>query len=80
MLGVDLPLRTRAGTVERLTDEGRAGQLGLPRVAGELYRSARRLRIFVAGVPSRSLEPVLELLTQPAPEIRRRIGEGATLF
>ena len=80
MLGVDLPLRTRAGTVERLTDEGRAGQLGLPRVAGELYRSARRLRIFVAGLPSRSLEPVLELLTQPAPEIRRRIGEGATLF
>jgi HD superfamily phosphohydrolase len=80
MLGVDLPLRTRAGTVERLTDEGRAGQLGLPRVAGELYRSARRLRIFVAGAPSRSLEPVLELLTLPSPEIRRRIGEGGTLF
>ena len=48
MLGVDLPLRTRAGLVERLTDEGRAGQLGLPRVADELYRSARRLRVFVA--------------------------------
>lgn len=46
MLGVDLPLVTRRGTVERLTDEGRAGQLGLPRVADELYRSARRLRIF----------------------------------
>ena len=48
MLGVDLPLRTRGGTVERLTDAGRAGQLGLPRVADELYRSARRLRVFVA--------------------------------
>jgi hypothetical protein len=80
MLGVDLPLRTRAGTVERLTDEGRAGHLGLPRVAGELYRSARRLRIFVASAPSRSLEPVLGLLTLPPDEVRRHIREGANLF
>lgn len=49
MLSVDLPLLTRRGTVERLTDEGRAGQLGLPRIAAELYRSARRLRIFTVG-------------------------------
>lgn len=48
MLGVDLPLVTRRGTVERLTDAGRSGQLGLPRIAEELYRSARRLRIFTA--------------------------------
>lgn len=48
MLGVDLPLLTREGRVERLTDAGRAGQLGLPRIADELYRSARRLRIFTA--------------------------------
>jgi hypothetical protein len=46
MLGVDLPLLTRDGSVERLTDEGRVGQLGLPRIAGELYLSARRLRMF----------------------------------
>jgi len=80
MLGVDLPLRTRAGTVERLTDAGRAGQLGLPRVADELYRSARRLRIFVASAPSRSLERVPHLLTLPTDEIRRRLGEGASLL
>ena len=48
MLQVDLPLLTRGGTVERLTDAGRAGELGLPRIADELYRSARRLRIFTA--------------------------------
>jgi HD superfamily phosphohydrolase len=48
MLQVDLPLLTRAGHAERLTDAGRAGELGLPRVADELYRSARRLRIFTA--------------------------------
>lgn len=46
MLEVDLLLLTRSGTVERLTDEGRSGQLGLPQVASELYRTARRLRIF----------------------------------
>jgi hypothetical protein len=75
MLGVDLPLRTRAGLVERLTDEGRAGQLGLPRVADELYRSARRLRVFVARPITAPLERHLfELITLPGPEVERRVG------
>ena len=75
MLGVDLPLRTRAGTVERLTEEGRAGQLGLPRVADELYRSARRLRAFVARPVTAPLERRLfELITLPAAEIDRRVS------
>lgn len=76
MLGVDLPLRTRAGTSERLTDEGRAGQLGLPRVADELYRSARRLRVFVARPLPRPLHGLLELLTMPADDIERRLTQG----
>lgn len=62
MLSVDLPLLTRRGTVERLTDEGRAGQLGLPRIAAELYRSARRLRIFT--VPGVRLEQVPGVLLE----------------
>ena len=48
MLQVNLPLLTRAGGVDRLTDAGRPGELGLPQVADELYRSARRLRIFTS--------------------------------
>ena len=80
MLGVNLPLRTRSGTIERLTDAGRAGHLGLPRVADELYRSARRLRIFVSNQPHRSLEPLLGCLTIPAEDVRRRIREGANLL
>jgi HD superfamily phosphohydrolase len=80
MLGVNLPLRTRTGAIERLTDAGRAGQLGLPRIADELYRSARRLRVFVASPPSRSLEPVVSLLTWPADEMSRRLAEGAPLL
>jgi len=80
MLGVNLPLRTRRGTIERLTDAGRAGHLGLPRVADELYRSARRLRIFVSSPPSTSLEPILPLLTYPADEVRRRLLQADNLW
>ena len=65
--------------MERLTDAGRAGQLGLPRVADELYRSARRLRVFVARSPARPLDGLLELLTWPAEEITRRLADEATL-
>jgi uncharacterized protein len=79
MLGVDLPLRTRTGGIERLTDAGRAGQLGLPRVADELYRSARRLRVFVASPPARPLNGLLDLLTLPAPEVERRLAGEVSL-
>ena len=79
MLGVDLPLRTRTGSIERLTDAGRAGQLGLPRVADELYRSARRLRVFVAAPPTRPLNGLLDLLTLPAPEVERRLAGEVSL-
>ncbi len=64
MLAVDLPLRTRTGPIERLTDEGRAGQLGLPRIAAELYRSARRLRVFVADPIPVDPARVFELLSR----------------
>jgi uncharacterized protein len=80
MLGVNIPLRTRGGAVERLTDAGRAGHLGLPRVADELYRSARRLRIFVSQTPNRSLDSVLELLALPADEVNARVTGGRLLL
>ena len=80
MLGVNLPLRTRSGAVERLTDAGRAGHLGLPRVAEELYRSARRLRIFVSSFPHRSLETVIELLMLPANEVSAQVGGRSSLL
>jgi uncharacterized protein len=79
MLGVNLPLRTRSGAVERLTDAGRAGQLGLPRVADELYRSARRLRVFVARPIHQSLEWVLDFLAWPAEDVRNRLSRSPSL-
>jgi hypothetical protein len=76
MLDVDLPLRTRDNEVERLTSEGREGQLGLPRVAEELYQSARRLRVFVASTPRREIGNLLELIATPAEELRGRLQAG----
>jgi HD superfamily phosphohydrolase len=80
MLGVDLPLRTRSGGIERLTDAGRAGSLGLPRVADELYRSARRLRVFVARPIARALDGVVSLVALPDAEVRARLAAGAPLL
>ena len=80
MLAVDLPLRLRDGSVERLTGEGRAGHLGLPRIAAELYRSARRLRVFVARPPAASLDGVAALLEMTAAEVAARLARGNPLL
>jgi HD superfamily phosphohydrolase len=80
MLAVDLPLRTRTGAVERLTDAGRAGQLGLPRVADALYESARRLRVFTEGRASARLEGLMELVALPAAEVALRLDAGRPLL
>ena len=72
MLDVDVPLVKRNGTVERLT--------GLPRVAAELYRAARRLRVFV--LESVALEPkrIVELVMLPREEVARRVETGRALL
>jgi HD superfamily phosphohydrolase len=80
MLGVDLPLLTRDGRVERLTDRGRAGTFGLPAIAPELYRSARRLRVFVAQPVARDLGGVLGLLTMRVPEVEAALASGERLL
>ncbi|HTK56735.1 MAG TPA: HD domain-containing protein [Gemmatimonadales bacterium] len=80
MLAVDLPLRTRSGKVERLTEAGRAGTLGLPRVADELYRTARRFRVFTSAKAGKKLEKILDLAILPAREVERRLKEGRALL
>ena len=80
MLGVDLPLKLRDGTVERLTDEGRAGHLGLPRIAGELYQSARRLRVFVARPLPGSMNGVPALLEMTEAEVGARLERRESLL
>ncbi|MEO6068385.1 MAG: HD domain-containing protein [Gemmatimonadota bacterium] len=80
MFSVDLPLRTRDGRIERLTEAGRAGTLGLPRVADELYRSARRFRVFTAGRAGKRLERILAVATLPAEEVQRKLDAGEPLL
>ena len=72
MLAVDIGLSTRDGRVERMTEEGRAGHLGLPRIGAELYRSARRLRVFTARPPARPLDRVVDLMALSADDVRVR--------
>jgi len=73
MLDVRLPLRTRDGTIEWLTGEGRAGELGLPHVATELYQSAQRLRVFVAAPARMPVADILEVVTMPAADLAQRL-------
>lgn len=49
MFALDLLLLRRSGEVLRLGPGGQAGLIGLPRIADELYRSARVLRLFTGG-------------------------------
>ena len=72
MLDVDLPLVKRNGTVERLT--------GLPRVAPELYRAARRLRVFVLERVALEPKRIVELVMLPREEVARRVETGRGLL
>src|SRR3989441_12004641 len=72
MLDVDVPLVKRNGTVERLT--------GLPRVAAELYRAARRLRVFVLERVALEPKRIVELVMLPREEVARRGETGRGLL
>ena len=48
---------------------------GLPRVADELYRSARRFRVFVVARRTGRSTRILDLLPCPPPRCRRRVDE-----
>jgi hypothetical protein len=61
MLGLDLPVLGRDGSVRHLTQEGMPGAINLPRMADELYRSARYLRVFTARRLTASFDVLAEL-------------------
>jgi HD superfamily phosphohydrolase len=62
MLGLDIPVLRRSGSVERLTGEGWIGTINLPTLSEELYNSARWFRIFSAERASVSPERALKVL------------------
>jgi HD superfamily phosphohydrolase len=67
MLGLDIPVLRRDATVHRLTAAGWAAAINLPMLSEQLYRSARRLRVFVARPIDVSPEELLHLVEQAAP-------------
>jgi uncharacterized protein len=62
MLDLDLLVERRGGRVERLGQQGLRGLIDLPRLAEELYRTTRVLRVFTLERRELSRERLLELL------------------
>ena len=64
MFQLDLLLQRRDGAVVRVGPEGLSGILEIGRVAQDLYRTARVLRVFTFERRELSAERVLDLITQ----------------
>jgi HD superfamily phosphohydrolase len=81
MFGLDLLALRSGGEVLRLGPSGRAGLIGLPGIADELYRSARVLRLFVQG-GSRPVDRagLIALATLSESALRRRLQDGRPLL
>jgi len=62
MLGLDMPVVRRDGSVQRLTASGLAGAINLPVMAEQLYRSARWLRVFTVRRIALPRERVLRVV------------------
>ena len=73
MLGLDLPLARRDGSVVQLAGTGAESYLGVARVAAELIRSARRLRVFVLRPAQVAAKRVVGVAALPADEVRRQL-------
>jgi hypothetical protein len=80
MLGLDLPLVRRDGSVEQLTERGWEGAINLPRLSDELYRSARRLRVFTADRSPVPEEALLSLVARSGDEVRSLLDRGQSLL
>ncbi len=81
MFGLDLLVQRRSGEVLRLGPSGRAGLIRLPRVAEELYQTARVLRLFTWGA-RREVDPrgLARLSALDAAALEARMaGEGVLL-
>jgi uncharacterized protein len=81
MFGLDLLLLRRSGEVMRLGPGGRSGLIGLPRIADELYRSARVLRLYTFGGRKQvTVAALAALAARPAAEVELLLQEGRPLL
>ena len=63
MFQLDLLVRRRNGRAERLGQSGIPGVIDLPRVARELYGTARVLRVFTFEQRSLSRDEVIDVIS-----------------
>jgi hypothetical protein len=71
MLDPDLRLVRRDGSLIRLAGADAGAHLGVARVAGELYSTARRLRVLVLAPAKIDAKKVAELVTKPRKDVER---------
>ena len=79
MLALDLPLVKRDGSVTQLAGADATAHLGLPRVAEELYRTARRLRVFALRPVRVPRKAIVDLIVLPGEEIAARLAAEQSL-
>jgi uncharacterized protein len=79
MLGLNIPVLRRNGSVRRLTAEGWEGAINLPTLSEELYRSARWLRVFACRQVRLSRDVIVHLATSPADDVRAKLARGSLL-
>jgi len=79
MLGLDIPVRRRDGSVKRLTAAGWEGAVNLPKLSEELYGSARWLRVFAATRVPFARDAVIRLASFSADEVRSRLDTRSLL-
>ncbi|HEV2750041.1 MAG TPA: HD domain-containing protein [Gemmatimonadales bacterium] len=75
MLALDLPLVKRDGGVTHLGGNEPVAHLGLPRVAAELYRSARRLRVFALRAVTVEAGRIVDLVMRPRDDVMRWLAD-----
>jgi HD superfamily phosphohydrolase len=80
MLDLDMPVVRRNGEVKRLTGSGLDGAMHLPRLADELYRSARWLRVFVARPVTMDRKAIVRLAARSEREVRARVANEESLL
>ena len=80
MLGLDLPMLRRDARLVQLTEHGWQGAINLPRLSDELYRSARRLRVYTVDRTPVPEAPMLALVTSSRDAVRARLDRGQSLL
>jgi HD superfamily phosphohydrolase len=74
MLGLDIPVLRRNGSVRQLTAAGWEGAVNLPKLSEELYGSARWLRVFTCKRVTVDKRAVVRLAEMSGAEVRSRLG------